>query len=202
MNAIESSLIAERCQRNWDFENPPTEEHINTIIEAARNMPTKQNNPYYRIIASTDYDFNKQVYDVAIDPNNKDFNRPVHRNTQVLAPLLLLFVPSAKNIPNRFFDDESINFHTAIGIASGVAAHTAASLGYKTGFCCCLDYGPFLNLLRTTFDIDMRDNGVGLALGIGHALEGYNRWDVVKDGVKHLDLESDSRNKDIEVIRL
>jgi len=202
MNVVEPSLVAERCQRNWDFDNPPTEEHINLIINAAKNMPTKQNNSYYRIIASTDYEFNTKIYNVAIDPNNRDFKRPVHRNTQVLAPLLLLFVPSGLHIQNKFGDDENINFHTAIGIASGVAAYTAATLGYKTGFCSCIDCDQFHDLLTTELDINFREFGVGLALGIGHPLDGYDRWDVVKDGVKHLDLESDCRDKDIEVIRL
>lgn len=202
MNVVESSLIAERCQRNWDYDNPPTEEHINLIINAAKNMPTKQNNEYYRIIASTDYEFNKKIYNVSIDPYNPDFNRPVHRNTQVLAPLLLLFVPSGYHIANKFKDDESQNFHVSIGIASGVAAHTAASLGYKTGYCSCIDTEPFQELLTNELGIAFREFGTGLALGIGKPHPNFVRWDVVKDGVKHLDLESDSRDKDIEVIRV
>jgi hypothetical protein len=199
MNAIEAAKIAERCQRNWDYSQPIPQEHIDMIIGAATTMPTKQNRKYYRLIVSTDINFNKELYKVSIDLTNPHFNNSIHRNTQVLAPLVLAFVSPGEDTDNPFNDCNARNFFTSIGIASGVAAHTAASLGYRTGYCACIEEVSYKNLLEEKLNINFVEFDTGLILGIGKPNLNYDRQDIVVDNIHHYSLD-DSCDKDIEVI--
>lgn len=201
MNPIATAKIAERCQRNWDYSRPIPQEHIDIIVGAATTMPTKQNKKYYRLIASTDMDFNTDLYNVAIDLENPHFNKKIHRNTQVLAPLVLAFVAPGIDTENPFNDDNVQNFYTSIGIASGVAAYTAASLGYSTGYCSCIESNLYKDLLEKKFNINFVDFKSGLFLGIGYPNQIYNRQDIVVDDVYHYTLD-DSCDKEIEIIRV
>lgn len=201
MDAVEAAKIAERCQRNWDYSQPIPQEHIDMIIDAATTMPTKQNRKYYRLIASTDINFNKELYKVSIDLENPHFNNVIHRNTQVLAPLVLAFVSPGQDTDNPFNDCNLQNFYTSIGIASGVAAHTAASLGYRTGYCACIEAMLYKKLLEERLNINFVEFKSGLILGIGKPNLNYNRQDIIVDDVRHYTLD-DSCDKKIEIIRV
>lgn len=184
MNVVKASFIAERCQRNWDFDNPISDSDKNAIIQSTINMPTKQNQLYYKLLVSTNYQFNKICYEYATDPFNPDFDRPLHRNNQVLAPMLMIFMPAdPTEIWNPFGDDFHKNFNQSIGIASGVAAHSAAMLGYRTGFCACARWTAMYEKLNQEFDVPIPSANYGLMLGIGHRHPDYSRFDIVVDGV-------------------
>ena len=93
MDFIQASLIAERCQRNWNYDIPVKDQDIETLIQVAINMPTKQNVDYYELIVSTNKNFNKSCYDSAINPDDPYFESEPNklRNGQVNAPLLFIW---------------------------------------------------------------------------------------------------------------
>ena len=187
---VTASAIAEQCQRNWNQKKKVSDEHINEIIQVATNMPTKQNREYYQLVVSTDIELNKQLYSIAIDDNNPGFKKQFHRNGQVLAPLLLLWF-STNPIEDKFDDDFTEQFQISIGISAGAAALHATSLGYKTGYCCCMKWESARQLLKAK-GVHLLDHlvGHGLALGIGHPKTDY-RGDVVVDKKIRLTLEND-----------
>ena len=194
---VTASSIAEQCQRNWNQNKKVSDEHINEIIQVATNMPTKQNREYYQLVVSTDLELNRQLYSVAIDDSNPGFKKPFHRNGQVLAPLLLLWF-STKPIEDKFNDDFTEQFQISIGISSGAAALHATSLGYKTGFCCCMKWKTARQLLKAKgVYLSSQLVGHGLALGIGFPSTDH-RGDVVVDKKIRLTLENDGIECGIE----
>jgi len=184
---LQASREAGKLQKNWDFNKLVTQEHVDEIINVATNMPTKQNRDYYQLVASTDIKFNRQVYDIAtIDPSSLHFNKH-SPNSQVTAPLLLMYF--ATNLDNEEIRDEyEEQFFTSIGISSGAAALHSASLGYKTGFCACVRWNELHELLKEKITLKIKPKiAHGVLLGIGHALTknigGYipTRSDVIVD---------------------
>ena len=161
MNPIDAAKIAERCQRNWDYSKPIPQDDIDTIVNTAKTMPTKQNRMYYRIIVSTNQKYNKKLYKLSINEDDP----------------------------------------TSIGIASGVAAHTAATLGYRTGYCACIHEETYEKLLTTKLNLEFEHFGSGLIQGIGHPNSLYKRWDVVVDNALRIKLD-DSCDKEIEIITI
>jgi hypothetical protein len=183
MNIEKASFIAERCQRNWDYDNPVSIADYNSIIQSATTMPSKQNRQYYSLLVSTNKDFNRLCYSLAVDRTNPHFDQPIHRNGQVLAPMLMIFMPADESeIDDPFNDDFEKNFHTSIGISSGVAAHSAAMLGYKTGFCACAAWGEMYTALNEQYNIPIPVWNRGLMLGIGNPMWEYSRQAVLLDG--------------------
>ena len=197
MNNLQASLVAERCQRNWNAKKLVSDEHVNEIIKVATNMPTEQNKEYYQLVASTDQTLNRQIYNVAIDDNNDGFKKQFHRNGQVLAPLLLIWL-STNPVGDKFDDSFIEQFQISIGISSGAAALHAASLGYKTGYCCCFKWGIVSSLLKAKgIKLSEQSVGHGLTLGIGHAKTDY-RGDVLVDKKIRLSLRNDGVDCNIE----
>ena len=183
MNVEKASFIAERCQRNWDYDNPVSIADCNSIIQSATTMPSKQNRQYYKLIVSTNRDFNRLCYTLAVDRTNPDFDQPIHRNGQVLAPMLMIYMPADESeIDDPFNDEFEKNFHTSIGISSGVAAHSAAMLGYKTGFNACAAWGEMYTALNEQYNIPIPAWNRGLMLGIGNPMWEYSRQAVLLDG--------------------
>ena len=46
------SKIVNHCQRNWEY-TPIPNEHVDAIVDAGRNMPTKQSTKSYTIVKIT-----------------------------------------------------------------------------------------------------------------------------------------------------
>jgi len=192
-NYVDIAKRANHCQRNWDYTQPIPKEDIDTIVNTAVNMPTKQSLKPYKLLVSDDLDFNHEFYKLAIDPENKkSFDRPLpHRNTQVYAPLLLIFIRIPLDLdqidPNilerSHFDQSHIvenNTHYSVsaGIASGTAAFTARQMGYSTGYCQCFDH-PNVSLFFKEKNIEYFDYIDLISLGIGKPLENYQWTDIV-----------------------
>lgn len=199
MDPVKAAFIAQRAQRNFDFDQEMPEEDYNTILQACVNMPTKQNKSFYRMIVSKDIEFNRLAYDHSIDPTNPDFDRPLHRNGQVWAPLLLIFVPEdPDSIDNPFGDDFYTNYNQSSGIAAGVAAHTAATLGYRTGYCQCVQWSAFFDDAEEQFNIQRPAVNTGLMLGIGKPREDYSRGSIIIEGQYGYEVD-DSMDKVINI---
>lgn len=197
MDLIQASLVAERCQRNWDHSKPVNKDHIDTLVQVATNMPTKQNINYYSLLVSTNQKLNDIVHDSAIFEGDKASDK--WRNSQVSAPLLFLYYDrwskhDADEInPHDTEDDYYLNTHIGVGISSGATALAASYLGYKTGFCSCISQSKLEeNVYKEYTDESIRKiffnvaNGKNvLGLGIGYPNPEHNRQDVVRtDGIE------------------
>lgn len=204
LSLTEAVKTAERCQRNWDYDNPVSPIDIQKIVEVATTMPTKQNRKFYELIVSSNPEFNKICYTHAIDPNNPHFtNRKIHRNTQANAPLIMMWrtVDQTKvEASDPFKDEYTKNYFTSVGISSGAAVLTANALGYRTGYCNCLDYDNLMNELEQKFNI-LRDNGApvleAMIVGIGMPDTNFSRIECVVDG--ELGYTAETVNKSIDV---
>tara|TARA_A100001011_G_C14107297_1_gene755367 strand:- start:94 stop:759 length:666 start_codon:yes stop_codon:yes gene_type:complete len=220
MDFIQASLIAERCQRNWNYDIPVKDQDIETLIQVAINMPTKQNVDYYELIVSTNKNFNKSCYDSAINPDDPYFESEPNklRNGQVNAPLLFIWQNSLNG--TETFDERCLvtrdidgnntgdyldhSVDTAIGISSGATALAAAYLGYKTGFCACMDMPTLYRKNKETEFLKVSENllkaHTTLFLGIGNPKDSMIRSDIEKDGEVFKFIGS--YDKDINVKRI
>jgi hypothetical protein len=161
-----TSLISEAvkltggCQRNWDYDYSIPQEHIDTIVNTAIDMPTKQNQEFYSLVASTDQKFNHEFYLKTFTDDKGLYNEG--RNSQTNAPLLLIW------IRNKKFKKKENTYEEAgpvsIGVSAGATALVANMLGYKTGFCACINKKKSIPMLaqKNIFTTDIE-----LALGIG-----------------------------------
>ena len=204
---IKAVKTAERCQRNWDHSDPVLLTDIQKIVEVATTMPTKQNRKFYELIVSTNKQFNKICYTHAVDPNNPHYDdRKIHRNTQVNAPLLLIWRTTDQTqveANDPFKDGYLKNYYTSVGISSGAAVLTANYLGYKTGYCNCYQYDSLLKELQEKFDIPY-DNRAPfndlMMVGIGMPDTSFDRVDCVVDGIHGYTAETINKTIDITYI--
>lgn len=184
MDLLNAAEIAQRCQRNWSDQAVESED-LDYIIRVCTTMPTKQNVPNYRLIVSNDIELNHRIVETAayqpIDV--KRFSEGI-QNHQLLAPCVLLWYGDAQfarkyNEPDHVFKEDLYN---SVGISSGAAALAAASLGYRCGFCKCMEQDP-LDALLTAAGIEISPHqGFVCALGIGHPLEGHPHTEGVYRG--------------------
>lgn len=196
MEAVKS---AERCQRNWNHSKPVIEEDVKKIVDVATTMPTKQNREYYELMVSTNPNFNRTCYKHAIDPQSEHFkDRKIHRNTQVTAPLVMIWKPTS---PDDLFitdsDEFTQNYLISIGISSGAAVLTANQLGYKTGFCSCIEDETLFEDVEKIYNISVTNRFRTLIVGFGYPDENFDRQDCVIDG--ECGWIAESRNKNIDV---
>lgn len=193
-NLVVASKNANHCQRNWDHTKQIPEKDINTLSHVARNMPSKQNRKYYEFVISTNKDFNNWLYkEGSVDRSHPEsFNNSYLRNSQVSAPLVFIFFEyftSYEEYTKMYkFDEHHYNAMTAIGISAGAVALAANHLGYRTGFCRCLD-GQ--NISKQLFNITNKEQpgAPRLALGIGHPNKNY-QWNEIVDGKKITTIQS------------
>lgn len=174
---LEYAKVVGQCQRNWDYSQPMPQEHIDYILNTAEAMPTKQSLPVYEIFASTNLEFNAEIFRLARAKNQP---HTIKRNAQVNAPLLLMFVdnrhPRLHMVEDQYF---------AVGLAAGGAGIAAQELGYKTGFCKCYENLEILEALNKigyvcTEGKNIKRN-VLLMLGIGTPKEGVERGEVFEN---------------------
>lgn len=201
INIFNAVKTAERCQRNWDHSKPVLEEDIQKIVEVATTMPTKNNRNYYDLVVSTNPEFNRTCYKYAVDPINAHFkNKEIHRNTQVDAPLLLMWKTTNLNdIDNPFNNSYQEDFHVSVGISSGAAVLTANQLGYRTGYCQCFDIDSLIVTLDKKFNLSIVNNAFSsvLTVGIGYPDSNFERTQCVIDG--KLGYTAESVNKTIDI---
>ena len=204
LSLTEAVKTAERCQRNWDHSNPVSSTDIQKIVEVAITMPTKQNRKFYELIVSSNSEFNKICYTHAIDPNNPHFtDREIHRNTQANAPLIMMWRTTDQTqveASDPFKDEYTKNYFTSVGISSGAAVLTANALGYRTGYCNCLDYDNLMADLEKKFNVPA-NNGApildSMIVGIGMPDSNFSRVECVVDG--KLGYTAETINKTIDV---
>ena len=203
LHPTEAVKSAERCQRNWDHSRPIPEEDIKKIVDVATTMPTKNNREYYELIVSTNPDFNRLCYEYSIDPRNEHFkDRKIHRNTQVNAPLVIIWKPaSLEDLDNPFNDNFLKDYHISIGISSGASVLTANQMGYKTGYCGCIEENELFDTIEKNYNISTKNRFNALIVGFGYPDENFDRKDCVLDGERGWIAKSYDKNIDVKYIK-
>ena len=190
--------ITQRAQRNYDLSKEIPDEDLETLLYAAVNSPSKQNETHYALYVYTDQETIREIYShtklfslptVSQEGMFKeeggqfwqDQDRSVH-NSQILANALFVFAEDhgkprggnswiAQNTTDITTESYQIYkecVNFSIGIAAGELLLSAALLGYKTG--CC-----------TAFPKDKIQNIVGseylprLLVGVGYENSGSDR---------------------------
>lgn len=179
MNKKISSLagIVSHCQRNWIESKKIPEEHINYIVETCTAMPTKQQKDVYSLVAITDRKIIKELFKVAYE--EKDYERTFKRNTQVLANLLLVWIPSSSA---KGYDAYGQSLGIAIGMSSAAAALAGAELGYRTGYCRCINEEKAKKILESYIG-KIEKKEIPLMLGIGIPDEKFAYNIIAQNGV-------------------
>jgi len=188
----EKSIIDKirRVQRNWDTTQRIPEEHLEHWIYIAQNSPSKQDEAYYNLYVITD----RQALDTLVE-HTYGFHIPVipeldiqgiMRNPQMCASAYFLFTyKQPSTMRNRGADGRKRNQDwpgrrdngfAAIGIALGLVAQSAASMGYSTGF--NKNHGqqnsPSKQIWRDLCGISAEEE-VAFGVGIGYPLPNVPR---------------------------
>lgn len=157
MNIKEIIHKSQHVQRNWDLSKEIPQEHLDILIEAATQCPSKQNIAYYGVHVITDRTLIEEIHSHTTGFGPNVFNleeKSLETNTQVLANVLFCFtfheasrlqtkrfLQQANGLTdltiNKFIEEQDRN--TAIGIASGYVNFISNLLGYSTGFCGCFE---------------------------------------------------------------
>tara|TARA_B100000212_G_scaffold150494_1_gene113190 strand:+ start:1145 stop:1774 length:630 start_codon:yes stop_codon:yes gene_type:complete len=189
------------CQRNWDLTKQVKQEDIETMKVAVSKCPSKQNRIFYKVLYTKNRDIIEKIHELTdgFIFNFEDGSSTT--NPQVLANVLFIFVRDKEKIYTTVRTNEEWNDGAAlgqgrtyqdedrsIGVASGYLAITANILGYRTGYCQCLDNNKIKKLLNI-------DEKILLLMGIGYA-------DVKKSRLEHHknpNFKFPSLSKNIEV---
>ena len=171
---------SQHCQRNWDLSKTIPEGDIETLKIAATQCPSKQNYLFYKLNFITNRAIIKNIYENTDGfTMQTDLNKPYSKenshsytNSQTLANLLIVIEYVKPSEGHRYRDkqfecDWKKDADQAVGIAGGYLNLTAAILGYKTGFCACLNNDKIKDILNTS-------NDIALMLGVGYPDQNRN----------------------------
>ncbi len=162
--------IVSHCQRNWNEWEKIPEEHVNYIIETCTAMPTKQQKEVYSLVAITDRKIIMELFETAYE--EKDYARTFKRNTQVLANLLLVWIPSNSA---KGTDTYGESLGIAVGMSAAAAALAGAELGYRTGYCRCINEEKSKKILESYIGkIEKKEIPLMLGIGIPDEKFAYN----------------------------
>ncbi len=164
VTVIKKSIFkSQHCQRNFDLSSEIKPEHMEALVTAATQCPSKQNIAFYRAHFIQDRD----IIENKILPWTNGFvvkhgktraESEYTTNSQILANLLIVFeeyidlsssVDAQRNeqvidmvtgkanerTMNIMRSDQKI----AVGVAAGYLNLTATMLGYSTGCCSCFE---------------------------------------------------------------
>lgn len=165
---------SQHCQRNWDLTQHISDEHLQMLIYAVTQCPSKQNNAWYQIHVITNRNIISNIHQHTHGFGFADGT--VTNNPQTLANTVIVFEtlpPSNKfiksktawNLPSNNTRDHNI---MSIGIASGYLNLVCHMIGYQSGFCSCFDKNKIMQIL------DLQ-NEPFVILGIGFADKTRNR---------------------------
>ena len=188
---IEQSVnVAQRCQRNYDLSKSIPNNDLDTIIHAARNAPTKQNENHFSIYVCTNQEIINKIYNqtklfLLMDDDKSDYFGEKDgifwqkesysvNNSQVLANAVLIYFEDIKNLrcgthiqatreTSELSESRKIlneQVNYSIGIPVGQAILASAMLGYKTGICSAFHKKEVAEILET-------EKEAKLCVGIG-----------------------------------
>ena len=151
------------CQRNWDLSEEIPQEHVDLIVEAVTQSPTRQNIPFYNVDVVTDRSLINSIHNNSaffkIKPGMElsEYSRAVVKgsddwksekdeegvitktNPQVLAPLLLVFSANEET----YYDNqlrhgkdsaERVKWEKDVSLSIGVASGFAKLISTQLGY--------------------------------------------------------------------
>ena len=213
--------MTQRAQRNYDLTKSVPKEHIDCLIYAATNSPSKQNETHFNLKVYTDLNIIKQIHqttkvyalfsednvDDVFNDRDGNFNTKEEytiTNSQIYANAVFVYCDDQKNLRGGTHilatreDASEITKKTldeqkaySIGISSGQLTMAAALLGYKTGFCSAFDT-PNTKYDDMLQTIIKSETRPRLIVGIGYENVGINR--LYHATVKNKDIPERYRN--------
>lgn len=183
---------SQRAQRNYDLSRIIPTQDLETLIYAATNSPSKQNETHYSLYVYTDPKIIRQIYNTtkkftlgieeAIKKEDGEEwlykNRSV-KNSQILSNALFVYVDDngeARNTENlkaqhgdlegAIVTERQKNY--SIGISIGELILSANLLGYRTGLCSAFSELEIKNIIGTNKTPKM-------LVGVGYENAGSDR---------------------------
>jgi len=211
---IETAVdTAQRAQRNYDLSVDIPSSDLNTLIYAATNSPSKQNETHYQLHVITDSSIIYQIYNQtkkftlgikeALDETKGEewlyMNKSV-KNSQVNANALFVYVDDdgsargATHLKGKHGEefskqvlDEQKNY--SVGISVGELILSSALLGYKSGICSAFDVDQTADILKT-------DKQPRLLVGVG--VDSVNTERTLHSETYNKDLPVEYRTGDLD----
>ena len=198
-NQIKKAIdTTQRAQRNYDLSKSIPQDDLETLIYAAINSPSKQNETHYSLHVYTDQNVIREIYNhtklfslwavmdggMFKEENGKfyqDEDRSVH-NSQILANALFIFAEdhgparggnsfiaqNTKDVTTESYQNYMEQINYSIGIATGELILSAALLGYKTGLCTAFPKNKVGKIIGSDYDPK-------LLVGVGYNNAGTDR---------------------------
>lgn len=189
-NIIQAVDSSQRAQRNYDLSKTIPTQDLKTLIYAAVNSPSKQNETHYSLQIYTDQSIIKQIYDntkkftinahkqekiFGVDENGKYWQDDTHsvKNSQILANVLFVYVKEegiarggTHAVGKEHRESNAMRLYDeqisiSVGISAGELILSAGLLGYKTGICSAMNEDPIKKLLGVK-------NKIKLLVGVGY----------------------------------
>lgn len=189
--------VCQRAQRNYDREKVVVEQDLQTMIYAASNSPTKQNETHYALKIYT----NKKIYQIykttkhftlyhpddfhEVFQDNEDSLQVKQENnvynSQVLSNVLFVYFLDSGNLRgghHKVTENANASKHSisrlmeqqcySIGISVGELILSATLMGYKTGICSAFDVDQVKSICQT-------DLTPKLLVGVGYENKNIDR---------------------------
>ena len=182
----------QKCQRNWDYNEPIQPETIDFLLWHAENSPSKQHEAYYDVYWTADRKVIEECSKYTWGTTHTRTPPSTWRNTQANASLYILFVAKQPETQLNCNHDGSLkdnshhsrweNSYVSIGIAMGLVMRAANSLGLATG--CNKSHGDLNGNMfwekKLGIEQDVIDGNKKIAygIGIGFPQEGRPRWET------------------------
>jgi nitroreductase len=190
--------VSQRAQRNYDLSKTIPDNDLETLIYAAANSPSKQNEIHFSLKVYTDQTIIKQIYnhtkrfalydqstalnETFREEDGKFWQNEDHSvcNSQILANALFVYVDdvgTAKGGEHMLAKqnvDGICNLvyqeqkNFSVGISVGELILSASLLGYKTGICSAFSLSQIQKIINT-------DEKIKLLVGVGYENTGIDR---------------------------
>jgi len=181
---------AQKAQRNYDLSKSIPQEDLDTLIYAAQNSPSKQNETHYQLHVFTDQEIIRKIYQCTkrfcLFTKDDDYSKLFGEvdgvywqseerslyNSQVLANALFVYAKDDGNIRGcshitghkkdnpKSQREFQRQQNYSIGISSGQLVLVSALMGLKTGMCSSFDKS-----IEPVIDVE---NKVHLLVGVGY----------------------------------
>lgn len=168
--------ISQRAQRNYDLSKIIPENDLETLIYAAKNSPSKQNETHYYLHVYTDTNVIRKIYnctklfalpsldEAGLFENRdgkfwQDEDRSVY-NSQILANSIFVYVEvegqvrggthmlAKEHRDSSIFELYQEQKNYSLGISIGQLILAATLLGYKTGICSAINTDDVAKILN------------------------------------------------------
>jgi nitroreductase len=173
------------CQRNFDLNFVIPEEDIATLMQAVDLAPCKNNIVYYDAFFITDKDIIKKIFNHSWT-NSKKTESKRRRNSQIMSNLLVAFIPYLRDSVKHYTSDVEESFgdyhQMMMGIAMTTMGLQANLLGYRTGFCGCVDNAVLADVLTRETGRNFSVLKRCILMGVGKPfLNKPHNWDPYDD---------------------